>query len=210
MASCRDCPCDSASCRDSRQEAKSHGQSLQEAIYQAHKSLQEERDHGQSQWKPNMTDSLCREHKLADSLIPCVQEQINQNPKDIIQVSHDRQQWCQMQMEPAKFQTSLHSCAIQAETLLLFIQIKYGSARIYWWKIKPCPVFWVQRLAMHQVACYCILLFILVLQIRMHTCQLSGISKSEIACKTPIYRIFPRLSPWKKFFGNKLSEPFFF
>ena len=31
MASCRDCPCDSASCRDSRQEAKSHGQSLQEA-----------------------------------------------------------------------------------------------------------------------------------------------------------------------------------
>ena len=38
MASCRDCPCDSASCRDSRQEAKSHGQSLQEAISQALKS----------------------------------------------------------------------------------------------------------------------------------------------------------------------------
>ena len=30
MASCRDRPCDSASCRDSRQEAKSHGQSLQD------------------------------------------------------------------------------------------------------------------------------------------------------------------------------------
>ena len=27
--------CDSASCQDSRQEAESHGQSLQEAIYQA-------------------------------------------------------------------------------------------------------------------------------------------------------------------------------
>ena len=35
IASCRDCPCDSASCRESRQEAESHGQSLQEAIYQA-------------------------------------------------------------------------------------------------------------------------------------------------------------------------------
>ena len=33
-----------ASCRDSRQEAKSHGQSLQEAIYQAQQSLQEARD----------------------------------------------------------------------------------------------------------------------------------------------------------------------
>ena len=33
MAFCRDCLCDSASCRDSRQEAKSHEQSLQEAIY---------------------------------------------------------------------------------------------------------------------------------------------------------------------------------
>ena len=35
MASCRDCLCDSPSCGDSQQEAKSHGQSLQEAIYQA-------------------------------------------------------------------------------------------------------------------------------------------------------------------------------
>ena len=35
MASCRDCPCDSASCCNSQQEAKSHGESLQEAIYQA-------------------------------------------------------------------------------------------------------------------------------------------------------------------------------
>ena len=39
MASCRDCPCDSASCRESQQEAKSHGQSLQEAIYQAQQSV---------------------------------------------------------------------------------------------------------------------------------------------------------------------------
>ena len=45
MASCRDCPSDSASCRDSRQEAKSHGQSLQESIYQAQESQQEARDH---------------------------------------------------------------------------------------------------------------------------------------------------------------------
>ena len=35
MASCRDCPCDSASCWESWQEAKSHRQSLQEAISQA-------------------------------------------------------------------------------------------------------------------------------------------------------------------------------
>ena len=68
MASSRDCPCDSAS---SRQEAKSHGLSLQEAIYQAQQSRQEARDRGQSRWKPNMTDSLCRMRKLADSLIPC-------------------------------------------------------------------------------------------------------------------------------------------
>ena len=46
MASCRDCPCDSASCRESQQEAKSHGQSLQEAIYQVQQSWQEARDHG--------------------------------------------------------------------------------------------------------------------------------------------------------------------
>ena len=57
---------------DSRQEAKSHGQSLQEAIYQAQPSLQESRDCGQSRWKPNMMDSLCRKGKLADSFIPCV------------------------------------------------------------------------------------------------------------------------------------------
>ena len=71
MASCRDCLCDSASCWDSRQEAKSHGQSLQEAIFQAQQSQQEARDCGQSRGKPNMTDSLCRKWKLADSFIPC-------------------------------------------------------------------------------------------------------------------------------------------
>ena len=77
MASCRDCPCDSASSRDSRQEAKSrqkaksHGQSLQEAISQAQQSRQEARDRGQSRRKPNMTDSLCRKRKLADSFILC-------------------------------------------------------------------------------------------------------------------------------------------
>ena len=72
MASCRDSPCDSASCRDSRQEAKSHWQSLQEAIFQAQQSWQEARECGQSQRKPNMTDSLCRKRKLADSFILCV------------------------------------------------------------------------------------------------------------------------------------------
>ena len=71
MASCRDCLCDYASCRDSQQEAKSHGQSLQEASYQAQQSRQEARDRGLSQRKPNMTDSLCRKRKLADSFIPC-------------------------------------------------------------------------------------------------------------------------------------------
>ena len=75
MASCRDCLCESASCRDSRQEARSHGQSLheslQEAIYQAQKSWQEAWDRWQSRQKPNMTDSLCRKRKLADSFIPC-------------------------------------------------------------------------------------------------------------------------------------------
>ena len=71
FASCRDCPCDSASCRDPQQEAKSHGQSLQEAISQVQQSRQEARDRGQSPWMSNMTDSLCRKQKLADSFIPC-------------------------------------------------------------------------------------------------------------------------------------------
>ena len=35
-------------------------------------SRQEARDRGQSRRKPNMTDSLCRKSKLADSFIPCV------------------------------------------------------------------------------------------------------------------------------------------
>ena len=48
-----------------------HRQSLQEAIYQAQQSRQEARDRQQSRRKPNMTDSLCRERKLADSFIPC-------------------------------------------------------------------------------------------------------------------------------------------
>ena len=52
------------------QEAESHGQSLQEAIFRGRYG-QEARDHGQSQWKPNMTDSLCRKRKLADTFIPC-------------------------------------------------------------------------------------------------------------------------------------------
>ena len=56
---------------ETQQEAKSHRQSLQEAIYQAQQSQQETRDGGQSQRKPNMTDSLCRKHELADSFIPC-------------------------------------------------------------------------------------------------------------------------------------------
>ena len=71
MASCTDCSCDSASCLEFQQEAKSHGQSLQEAIYGAQQSQQEARDHGQSPGKPNMTDSLCRKHKLVDQFIPC-------------------------------------------------------------------------------------------------------------------------------------------
>ena len=56
MASCRDCPCDSASCRESRHEPKSHGQSPQEAIYQAQQSRQEARCRGQSRRKPNNYD----------------------------------------------------------------------------------------------------------------------------------------------------------
>ena len=42
------------------QQAKSHGQSLQEAIYRAQQSLQKARDCGQSWQKPTMTDGLCR------------------------------------------------------------------------------------------------------------------------------------------------------
>ena len=53
-----------------RQEAKSYGQSLQKGIYQAQQCRQEARDRGQSRRKPNMTDSLCRKRKLADSFIP--------------------------------------------------------------------------------------------------------------------------------------------
>ena len=45
---------------------------LHEAISQAQQSRQEARDRGQSRGKPNMTDSLCRKRKLADSFIPCV------------------------------------------------------------------------------------------------------------------------------------------
>ena len=45
---------------ETRQEAKSHGQSLQETIYRTHKSQQEARDRRQSRRKPVMTDSLCR------------------------------------------------------------------------------------------------------------------------------------------------------
>ena len=84
MASSRDCPCDSASCRDSRQEAKSHEQSLQEAVYQAQVSAGSKRLYGQQRllflkkWLPaetvrvillpaetvgrklNHIDSLCR------------------------------------------------------------------------------------------------------------------------------------------------------
>ena len=77
MASCRDCPYDSASCRDSRQEAKSHGQSLQEATYQAQQSRQKARDRGQSRRKPDVTDSLCRKRKLADSFIPSESERLH-------------------------------------------------------------------------------------------------------------------------------------
>ena len=59
MASCRDCPCVSTSCRDSRdsrQEAKSHGQSLQEDIYRAQQSRQETRDRGQSLQEAKLTE----------------------------------------------------------------------------------------------------------------------------------------------------------
>ena len=33
------------------------------------------RDHGQSERKPDMMDSLCRKRKLVDSFIPCVKGQ---------------------------------------------------------------------------------------------------------------------------------------
>ena len=56
---------------ETRQEAQSHGQSLQEAIYDAQQSQQEARDHGQSRRKSNMMDSLSRKRQLADSFIPC-------------------------------------------------------------------------------------------------------------------------------------------
>ena len=64
------------------QEAESHRQSLQEAIYQAQQSRQVARDGGGGGGgggggrggggKPNMTHSLCRKGNLADSFIPCV------------------------------------------------------------------------------------------------------------------------------------------
>ena len=47
------------------------------SIYPAQQSRQEARDPGQSWWKPNMTDSLCRKRKLADSFIPYVDIAIN-------------------------------------------------------------------------------------------------------------------------------------
>ena len=68
MASCRDCP---LILFPAETLAKSHGQSLQEAVYHAQQSRQEARDRGQSRRKPNMTDSLYRKRKLADSFIPC-------------------------------------------------------------------------------------------------------------------------------------------
>ena len=71
--------CDSAFCRDSRQDADSHGQSLQETVSQAQQSRQEVRDRGQSRRKPNMTDSFCRKRKSADSFIPCVIAYHNNN-----------------------------------------------------------------------------------------------------------------------------------
>ena len=56
---------------ESQQEAKSHGQSLQEAIYQTQLSAGSKRLQTVSV-EPNMTDSLCRERKLVDSFIPCL------------------------------------------------------------------------------------------------------------------------------------------
>ena len=56
---------------ESRQEAESHGLSLKEAIFRGRKSRQEAGDHGQSRRKPNITDSLYRKRKLANSFIIC-------------------------------------------------------------------------------------------------------------------------------------------
>ena len=82
MASRRDRPCDSVSCRDSRQETKSHGQSLQEAIYRAQQPRQEARDRGQSRRKSNMTDNVRRKRKLGDWFIPCeIVMRENKNPE---------------------------------------------------------------------------------------------------------------------------------
>ena len=55
---------------ESRQEAESHGQSLQEAFFRGRQSRQDTRDHGQSRRKPNVAESRCRKRKLADSFKP--------------------------------------------------------------------------------------------------------------------------------------------
>ena len=47
-------------CGDSQQEAESHRQSMQEAIFHAQKSQQEARYHRQSGLMPNKMDSLSR------------------------------------------------------------------------------------------------------------------------------------------------------
>ena len=85
MASGRDCPCDSASCRDLGRKLN-HTDNLGRKLFTKHNSLgrklftkhnslgrkQEIADSlGGSQ---NMTDSLCRKRKLADSFIPCDEE----------------------------------------------------------------------------------------------------------------------------------------
>ena len=44
---------------------------MQEANVRGRQSQQEARVHGQSWRKPNKTDSLCRNGKLANSFIPC-------------------------------------------------------------------------------------------------------------------------------------------
>ena len=56
---------------ESRQEAESHGQSLQEAIFSwTVVSAGSKRSRSVSA-EANLTDSLCRKRKLADSFIPC-------------------------------------------------------------------------------------------------------------------------------------------
>ena len=57
MSSCRDCP------RSKITGTVSAGSYLP--------STTGSKKSGQSPWKPNMTDSLCRKRKLADSFIPC-------------------------------------------------------------------------------------------------------------------------------------------